>query len=123
MAILNLTQHAATNDQINDGVVDLPKELHTKLVELITFEKIPQSSEMIKRANAIVKLVNEFDDNVDFAMIGGAPFFMSILEDTLNDAAIQPLYAFSKRVSVEEVQPDGSVSKKVVFKHEGFVGF
>ena len=123
MSIINLTQHKATNDQVNDGVIDLPEHLHTKLVELITFNDIPQAGEMIKRANAVVKLVKEFDDNADFAMIGGAPFFMSILEETLNDAAIQPLYAFSKRVSVEEVQPDGSVSKKVVFKHEGFVGF
>lgn len=123
MSIINLTQHKATNDQVNYGVVDLPQELHTKLVELITFNDIPQSGEMIKRANAIVELVQSFDDNADFAMIGGAPFFMAILEDTLNDAAIQPLYAFSKRVSVEEVQADGTVAKKVVFKHEGFVGF
>ena len=123
MSIINLTQHKATNDQLNDGVVDLPEHLHTKLVQLITFNDIPQPNEMIKRANAIVELVKEFDDNQDFAMIGGAPFFMSILEETLNDAAIQPLYAFSKRISVEETQLDGTVSKKVVFKHEGFVGF
>ena len=56
------------------------------------------------------------------AMIGGAPWMMSALEGALLDAGVQPVYAFSVRESVEQVQPDGSVRKVNVFRHVGFVG-
>lgn len=54
-------------------------------------------------------------------MVGGAPFFMAPLEAALRAVNIIPVYAFSKRESVEEKQPDGSVKKTQVFKHAGFV--
>jgi hypothetical protein len=56
----------------------------------------------------------------DAAMIGGAPFFMSTLEKTLKEYGIKPLYAFSKRESVEENE-NGIIIKKSIFKHIGFV--
>ena len=46
---------------------------------------------------------------------------MSALEKALRDVGIKPFYSYSERVSVEEVQPDGSVVKRNVFKHLGFV--
>jgi cell wall assembly regulator SMI1 len=39
MAILNLTQHATTEPQIADGVVDLTPEDNAKLKQIITFEE------------------------------------------------------------------------------------
>jgi hypothetical protein len=55
------------------------------------------------------------------AMIGGAPYLMSELEQALFERGITPLYAFSKRESVEEVTDSGETVKKTVFKHLGFV--
>ena len=54
-------------------------------------------------------------------MIGGAPFLMGALESALLDYGITPVYAFSKRESVEEVQKDGSVKKINIFRHAGFI--
>ena len=53
-------------------------------------------------------------------MIGGAPFFMGILEQELKKQGIKPVYAFSQRESVDKEMADGSVQKVAVFKHLGF---
>ena len=54
-------------------------------------------------------------------MIGGAPWLMGTLETKLREYGIQPMYAFSRRESVEQKQPDGSVRKVNVFRHAGWV--
>lgn len=54
-------------------------------------------------------------------MIGGAPYLMILLHDALVGRDIQPLYAFSERVSVEK-EEGGKIIKISVFKHVGFVG-
>ena len=125
--IVNLTQHPATPEQVAAGVVDLAPARRADLVELLTFDEIPERSDMLERAHAIAELhwresdVAE-DGPVHAAMIGGAPFFMASLECVLRESGITPLYAFSRRESVEETQPDGSVRKINVFRHAGFVG-
>jgi len=126
--ILNLTQHEATGDQEADGVVDLPADARTELVKLLTFDSAPTKREKHMRAKALAELallwaktMPEFDLGLHKVMIGGAPFFMSALEWEMEQYGIQPVYAFSHRVSVEQVLPDGSVRKVKVFRHEGFV--
>jgi hypothetical protein len=123
--ILNLTQHTATADQINQGVADLPEDKRSVLQLLLTFDSLPSSWEISERANAIAALAQQFDMDRDqgpiSAMIGGAPFLMSSLEGALEEVGVQPLYAFSVRESVEQQQPDGTVRKVNVFKHQGFV--
>ena len=54
-------------------------------------------------------------------MIGGAPWLSEPLERALKREGFRPVYAFSKRISVEETLPDGTVKKTQVFRHEGFV--
>ena len=54
-------------------------------------------------------------------MIGGAPFLMAPLESKLIEFGLDPVYAFSRRESVETVQDDGSVRKTTVFNHIDFV--
>ena len=134
MAIINLTQHAATPEQIADGVVDLPPDLRATLTKLLAFDTLPTIHVIVERAQAIALLAATWLDSQPHpdkyghggtalaeALIGGAPFLMTPLEHTLIDHALEPVYAFSKRVSVEEPQPDGSVRKVNVFKHAGFV--
>ena len=121
--IINLTQHAATPDQIEAGVIDLPQAVRQQLSELLTFNELPEAADMEARAEAIRALVDTqrqaLDVDVDAVMVGGAPFFMGYLEYALLPA-YQVVYAFSRRVSVEEII-DGVVRKVNTFRHEGFV--
>ena len=148
MVILNLTQHKATEEQIKDGVIDFQEDYNTKLKELLTFNDIPDCKEVQERADEVVKLVEEFllDDlspvkdevksiksikdekermkeykklNIGF-MIGGALFLMKPLIERLNCIGT-PMFAFTKRITEEIPQSDGSVKKIAIFKHEGFV--
>jgi len=122
--IINLTQHAASQEQIDAGVVDLPPEDRAQLVRLLTFDSIPSQDEIEDRAESIALLADYMADESpgQSAMIGGAPYLMSALEQALANQRIAPLYAFSIRESVEQHMPDGSVRKVNVFRHAGFVG-
>ena len=150
MAILNLTQHTATVDQVEAGVVNINPALQGKLKELLTFEVPPSSGEVTDRAE---KLVDLFKAHIaleaastfgqllakgvevtyaevlastkaayEAAMIGGAPFLMAPLEAALLARRINPCYSFSVRVSTEVTGEDGVVHKSNVFKHVGFCG-
>jgi hypothetical protein len=126
--IINLTQHATTGEQRAAGVKDLPEEFREELLKLITFEEIPSPSEMRERAHRILALferagetlIQEENEGIA-AMIGGAPFFSSTLEETFLKGGVSTLYAFSKRESVERILPDNTVRKESVFRHAGFV--
>ena len=119
MRVLNLTQHAATPEQIEAGVYDLTGEAKVELVNLLTFDELPALAEVDKRALSIALIARK--EGVFAAMVGGAPFLMGPLENALLAERIEPLYAFSRRESIESVQADGSVRKSNVFRHIGFV--
>ena len=119
MRILNLTQHRITEKQANAGVTE-PREGDRLIIkELLTFDDIPYPSGIHERAKRIAEIATEY--NVKSAMIGGAPYLMSALEQALMRKGIEPVYAFSERISMEQTLEDGSVVKKAVFKHKGFV--
>ena len=119
MRILNLTQHVATQEQLAEGVFEPLQEMKNTIQRLLTFPELPTKEEIEKTAQALSWMADA--TGADAAMIGGAPFLMSRLEERLNALNIVPLYAFSQRESVERVQEDGSVRKVNVFRHLGFV--
>ena len=119
MKIINLTQHAATPEQIAAGVFDFVPEIKAQIQALLTFDTIPDAREIKTRAEKLTALVESW--GFTKAMIGGAPFLMGALESELKNRGIQPMYAFSVRDSVEKQNPDGSVTKQNVFKHSGFI--
>ena len=120
MTIINLTQHAATAEQLAAGVFDVPNEgARRELLMQLTFNDLPEDGEIVERAEALASIAGAFGARA--AMIGGAPYLMSTLERELREGGITPLYAFSRRESVEEKLPDGSVRKVAVFRHLGFV--
>lgn len=120
MKILNLTQHAATPEQISAGVVDLETaERRSHLQGLLTFSSLPSIEDVEQRAKMIARLAK--DGPCERAMIGGAPYLMAPLERELLRIGITPVYAFSVRDTAEERQPDGSVRKVNVFRHAGWV--
>ena len=123
MKILNCTQHRATAEQISAGVVDLDDATRSKLTELLTFNEVPGMSDLNDRSVAVARLIAPIyrATGADAAMIGGAPFFMTSLESALLGESMRPVYAFSRRESVETVDADGAVKKTSVFRHAGFV--
>ena len=130
MRIINLTQHPATPEQITSGVIDMHPDVAAEVRAAMTFLAAPSAGEMVARADHIAQIAAMYDISGDdespgvyptAAMIGGAPYFMSALECALPDHGLKYLYAFSERVSVESVAPDGSVTKTNVFRHAGFV--
>ncbi len=116
MTILNLTQHVATPDQIACGVVE---PVDKKAVQqALTFSSLEEVCLMCERAEELADMA--VSSGMFSAMIGGAPFFMPVLERALVNAGINVLYAFSERVSVETREGD-TITKIMVFKHVGFV--
>ena len=127
--MINLTQHAATTEQVAVGVVDLPAEQREALIDDLTFESIPDAGEIRARAHDIAELAcfnglggDDGDDPFpSHAMIGGALWLMAPLAKELRLRSIEPVFAFSVRETEEKVQPDGSVKKVAIFRHAGFV--
>ena len=137
--ILNLTQHTATPEQREAGVYDpkTPEDIKAAL----TFNELPSKQEIETKALTLAALAvrevfhqvladrPESEEMLDIesqmlgmrVMIGGAPYLMAPLEKALRDANLTPVYAFSKRESVEVILDNGDVRKTAVFKHLGFV--
>ncbi len=112
---INLTQHPIGAGQ--EGVSE-PSE-KSRVQALLTFEELPSKELILARAEALAEIAAS--EKAEAAMIGGAPYLMSALETALIKRGIKPLYAFSKRESVDEPQPDGSIKKVAVFRHIGFI--
>lgn len=139
MSTMNLTQHAATADQLAAGVFDLPAAARADLQTLLTFGDLPDEQEIRARAEQIADLAamhasaeHRADDDGAMpvgdlggfafsAMIGGALWLMAPLAAALRDQGIKPVFAFSVRETEEQKQADGSVRKIAVFRHAGFV--
>jgi len=135
--ILNLTQHVATQEQIEAGVFEPSEEDKAQIQRFLTFDEIPSKDEIETRAASLVGVATKIFDYIDYVdeynsfqspvwikrivMIGGAPYLMSSLEEHVKNRNIKGVYAFSKRESVDQVQQDGSIKKVAVFKHCGFV--
>ena len=117
MKILNLTQHPATTEQVEAGVIEPTDKAAVQ--QVLTFDTIPSAAEMERRAYVLAYIAAQ--SGCKKAMIGGAPFFMSTLEKALAQNGIHPVYAFSQRESVETIKEDGTVVKSAVFRHVGFV--
>ena len=118
MSILNFTQHAATAEQLEAGVIDLMQHDQAALKSMLNFVGLPTADEIYERAYAIAALAeNLFAETV---MVGGAPFLMPVLQKALQMRGITVLYAFSERVSIEKIV-NGVVVKTNEFKHIGFI--
>lgn len=117
--IINLTQHAASAEQLNAGVIEpLRKDLIKKE---LNFDDLPTEEEILERADRLANLAENEGEHVTAALIGGAPYLMAPLERALRQRNITPLYAFSRRESVERTLKNGKVEKTTIFRHLGFI--
>ena len=123
--IVNLTMHSPTPEQLAEGVVRRTPVRDDEIKGLLTFDEIPSLDEIVRRAERLADLASKMlsvrDDGSSRAMIGGAPYLMGVLEQELKNKGIQPIYAFSRRETVEEPTEDGGVKKVAKFLHQGFV--
>lgn len=121
--ILNLTQHAGTKAQANDGLLEATPEDREVIRALLTFEEPPRAHELSSRASALADIVESYatTHRVGHVMLGGAPYLVVELARELGRRGLVPVYAFTRRESVEEMQADGSVVKRNVFRHLGWV--
>ena len=116
MTIYNLTQHNITAEQKSAGVVELNEICQGEVRAYLTFTAIPSKSVLQENARKLVASLLAYHPEARQVLIGGAPFFMSALEQALKSNGVEAVYAFTQR-TVEE--KDGI--KKSVFKHEGFI--
>lgn len=127
MTILNLTQHAATPDQVSAGVCDNLRDDQAKLAALLTVpasELLADDSGMrlLARARQLAELAVQIaPEGCSAVMIGGLPALQAPLARALVLAGLRPVFAVSDRVVVEVAQLDGSVRKVSEFRHLGFV--
>jgi len=112
--IVNLTQHKATIDQLGTGVFDLSEDIREELVHWLTMDEMPDKNELCLRAVKIGQIAA--GTGCKKAMIGGHNLLMPGVDMILRAHGILPLYAFSKRMVVEN-----GGKKVVMFKHEGLV--
>ena len=116
MTIYNLTQHNITAEQESAGVVELNEICKSEVRAYLTFNSIPSKKQIQENARRLVASLLTYHPKTQKVLIGGAPFFMSALEQALKAKGLEAVYAFTQR-TVEE--KDGV--KKSVFKHEGFI--
>ena len=117
--ILNLTQHAATEQQTKEGVIEPKPADKEKIRKLLTFDEVPSKKELVHRAIKLAEIAARY--NVKQAMVGGAPYLMPPLEIALLSYGIEPVYSFTRREVVEMTNEDGTVKKTAIFAHVGWV--
>ena len=126
---LNLTQHAATPEQFTAFVMALDTPEQTaEVAALLTVDELPSPEEVRARAWKLANIAQAWVHRHDLpvgtqVMIGGAPWLMTALARRLEALGLKPVFAFSKRESADQPQPDGSVRKVAVFRHVGFVDY
>lgn len=124
--ILNLTQHQPTDEQSEAGLTPALAEI----ANLITFsaqELLEAESIELLFLDRASKILSVIFKNYGLSwegrpvMLGGMPAFTAFLQNFLKALNFSVLYAVSDRISVEETLEDGSVVKRSVFKHIGFI--
>lgn len=120
MQVINLTQHTPTPSQAAEVTfITIPDEIRAQVLALITFAPAEVNYETLReRADTLAQIAA--NSGADVAMLGGAPFFQSFLENALLAQGVGFCYALSERVARDEIQADGSVRKVSVFEHAGF---
>jgi len=76
-----------------------------------------------KELKALAHEVLEATEGSVIVQLGGSPMFLYIAGATINGCMNRNaiLFAHSERVSVDNVQADGTIIKTSVFKHLGFI--
>lgn len=145
MAVINLTQHNLTQDQISDLEKFYPGHdiLNFKDFDPPMFEKLSQTPGNVDEIrNLAVEFFNWLEKKIVEKNIAavilpiGSPAFIFALgmlyqskieeayeKDEINKPILKPdiLFSHSERTTIEETNSDGQVIKKSIFKHVKFL--
>ena len=118
MKALVILNHQLTEEQVKElkekgyqEIVYLPDELKKEFAGLTPESILPTLREI---HNFILR------ENPDAIIIQGHNTIVAYLWYICSTRGIKVLYAYSKRIVEEQKKDDGTVEKKVVFRHEGF---
>lgn len=97
--IVNLTHFAATADQAAAGVIDLDGFERESLLECLTFDRVPDSADLQRRAQWLVELACHagIDEHGEYvipkaALIDPAPILLEPLVAALKAKGIRPVF-------------------------------
>lgn len=122
--------HNPTKEQLeslSDGYTNI---VYLKDINADLFQKIcnsPSNTDgLFKLADDLISFISDYKseinaDNLHIVQPAGSPAFQYILGRLTSDEYINVVYAHSERVSVDEVQEDGSIKKTSVFKHKNWI--
>lgn len=146
--ILNLTQHAATPEQIAQGLVDhnnraalktlltveervltdagwlLEDVLDDRVEDLVAIALAYQAEAVDAIPDDVrgMRRLNAVRDALSLrVLVGGAPILMERLIPALKREGCIPVHALSARAVEEVPQEDGSMKKTSIFKHIRFM--
>lgn len=123
MNVLVCMQHKLTDEQLKElndlgfnnihQLKDVDNELFNQVANCPVDE-----TELTKLAKQLERVVKDFDAIV---LPIGSPAFNFVFNRLLSN--IRVLFAHSERVATGTTQPDGTVTKNVLFKHIRFINF
>ena len=71
----------------------------------------------VRHMSAIIGLAEE--EGAEGVMLGGAPYLMPALVESMRERGLRVFFSYSPRVSIERTRPDGGVEKVSVFRSQG----
>lgn len=115
--------HQPTSEQVSalqaEGTVIYLSEIDTDLFKRLVNQEF--QTDLTELVEEVLKVCS--NEQIDFlTQPGGSPAFQFTLGRVIAEGKTPAVrYAFSKRVSEDIPQPDGSVKKVSTFVHEGWV--
>jgi hypothetical protein len=115
--MINLTQHPATAAQ---GNMAAQAADDSAIKALLNIEPGESGLDIAQRVQSLCDWVQSVDDDDKTVMVGGHLYLTMSLTARLVSLGYTVVMAESRRESVETTGPDGSVTKRNVFKHCGW---
>lgn len=98
MVVLNLTTIRPTQKMLDAGLVNPPEEYGQEVRDLLTFDIIPSTDEVIQRVYGLVAIAAVFFKNRDekkrYVMLEGPPWLVAYAHKTFLLCNYQPIYWF-----------------------------
>lgn len=119
MKIYNFTVHKLTDEQKEQGAVEVSEDIRNQILNILNFEEMPSLQILNNRASELRYIA--IKNNMRKILIGsGVLAFNYFLVKKLCEVEITPFYSFNRRVCVETHKGNGEVKKEYTFKHLGF---
>lgn len=122
--LLKVMQHSLTGEQLsqlgkNTQIIEL-SEINNQLFNKMASS--PSTTEgVVETAKEFYEFLKEAEDIDGVILPLGSPSLMFQIAVFIGDYQIPVLFSHSERVSVDEIQEDGSIKKVSVFRHQNWI--